>query len=253
MLELYHSGLTTCSKQIRLCLREKGLDYKSNYVELWNYENLNKDYLQLNEVGVVPTLVHDGVPIRNSFVIAEYIEDVFPEPSLLPATALARAKMRLWTWMADDIHLSATAVTYNANLQGMVDELNDADKLIMLEATPVPDRRARWQKLADGGIDQRELDTALAKIKWGMERFDEAIGAGPWVCGDEYSLADIMMLSIVHRTRELAPEIIAPDICPRVVEWRDRMMARPAVEYVYTPGTDETPKRPDGKSISGIT
>ena len=152
MLELYHSGLTTCSKQIRLVLREKGLDYESRYIELWNYENLNKDYLQLNEVGVVPTLVHDGVPIRNSFVIAEYIEDVFPEPSLLPATALARAKMRLWTWMADDIHLSATAVTYNANLQGMVDELNDADKLIMLEATPVPDRRARWQKLADGGI-----------------------------------------------------------------------------------------------------
>ena len=89
MLELYHSGLTTCSKQIRLVLREKGLDYESRYIELWNYENLNKEYLKLNEVGVVPTLVHDGIPIRNSFVIAEYIEDVFPEPSLLPSTALA--------------------------------------------------------------------------------------------------------------------------------------------------------------------
>ena len=104
MLELYHSGLTTCSKQIRLCLREKGLDYKSNYIELWNYENLNKDYLQLNEVGVVPTLEHDGVPVRNSFVIAEYIEDVFPEPPLIPSSALACAKMRLWTWTADDLH-----------------------------------------------------------------------------------------------------------------------------------------------------
>ena len=123
-----------------------------------------------------------------------------------------------------------------------------------LAAWTGPELAARddWiHRLSAGEI--AELDTALAKIKWGMERFDEAIGAGPWVCGDEYSLADIMMLSIVHRTRELAPEIIAPDICPRVVEWRDRMMARPAVEYVYTPGTDETPKRPDGKSISGIT
>jgi glutathione S-transferase len=71
MLELYHSGLTTCSKQIRLVLREKGLDYESRYIELWNYENLNKDYLKINEIGVVPTLVHDGVPIRNCFSGAE--------------------------------------------------------------------------------------------------------------------------------------------------------------------------------------
>ena len=252
MLELYHSGLTTCSKQIRLVLREKGLDYESRYIELWNYENLNKDYLKLNEIGVVPTLVHDGVPIRNSFVIAEYIEDAFPDPSLLPSTALARAKMRLWTWTADDIHLAATAVTYNANLQGMVNELSEEDKQIMLAATPVPDRRARWQKLADGGIDERELEGALAKIKWGMELFDQAIGVGPWVCGEEYSLADIMMLSIVHRTRELAPDVISTEVCPRVVEWRERMMARPAVEFVYKPGTDESPQRPGGKSISGI-
>ena len=97
MRELYHSGLTTCSKQIRLCLREKGLDYKSNHIELWNYENLNKDYLQLNEVGVVPTLVYHGVLIRNSFVIAKYVEDVFPEPPLISSSTLARAKMRLWT------------------------------------------------------------------------------------------------------------------------------------------------------------
>jgi len=73
------------------------LDYKRKYIELWYYENLNKDYLQLNEVGVVPTLVHDGVLIRNSFVIAKYIEDVFPEPPLIPSSALVRAKMRFWT------------------------------------------------------------------------------------------------------------------------------------------------------------
>jgi glutathione S-transferase len=67
MLELYHSGLTTCSKQVRHCLREKGLAYASRYVELWRYENLSPDYLALNPNGVVPTLVHDGTPIIISF------------------------------------------------------------------------------------------------------------------------------------------------------------------------------------------
>ena len=80
MLELYHSGLTTCSKQVRHCLREKGLAYTSRYVELWRYENLSPAYLNLNPNGVVPTLVHDGDAIINSFCINEYIEDAFPEP-----------------------------------------------------------------------------------------------------------------------------------------------------------------------------
>jgi Glutathione S-transferase, N-terminal domain len=71
MLELYHSGLTTCSKQVRHCLREKGLPYRSRCVELWHYENLSPAYLALNPNGVVPTLVHDSAPIINSFCINE--------------------------------------------------------------------------------------------------------------------------------------------------------------------------------------
>jgi glutathione S-transferase len=60
MLVLYHAGLTTCSKQVRFCLREKGLAYESRYVDLLRFENLRPDYLKLNPHGVVPTLVHDG-------------------------------------------------------------------------------------------------------------------------------------------------------------------------------------------------
>ena len=94
MLELYHSGLTTCSKQVRHCLREKGLSYKSRYVELWRYENLSPDYLELNPNGVVPTLVHDGVPssIRSastntSRMSSQNLPCVRPTPGSAPACA----------------------------------------------------------------------------------------------------------------------------------------------------------------------
>ncbi|MFL6802932.1 MAG: glutathione S-transferase family protein, partial [Xanthobacteraceae bacterium] len=112
MLELYHSGLTTCSKQVRHCLREKGLPYRSRYVELWRYENLSPAYLKLNPNGVVPTLVHDGVPILNSFCINEYIEDVFPDPPLRPADPNERARMRYWAWTADEVHLQLARLTH---------------------------------------------------------------------------------------------------------------------------------------------
>ena len=126
MLELYHSGLTTCSKQVRHCLREKGLKYESKYVELWRYENLSPDYLKLNPNGVVPTLVHDGTPVINSFCINEYIEDAFPEPPLRPADATERARMRYWAWTADEIHLQLARLTHARLLHARVKDLSAA-------------------------------------------------------------------------------------------------------------------------------
>ena len=73
MITLYHAGLSTCSKQVRMCLKEKGLAYESRFVELWTYENLHPEYLKLNPNGVVPTLVHDGAAIVNALAINEYI------------------------------------------------------------------------------------------------------------------------------------------------------------------------------------
>jgi glutathione S-transferase len=234
MLELYHSGLTTCSKQVRLCLREKDIPYTSHYIELWNYENLNPDYLKLNPNGVVPTLVHDGRPIYNSFVITEYIEDLYPEKPLRPADPLKRATMRLWTWTADDVHLATTMITYmNALRKHLDDDLSETDKEFMLASTPVPERRERWRRMVTGGYSMEEMQLSLDKCTHCMGRMEVALDSGPWLAGAEYSLADIHMLSIVHRYGELYPDLLDPNDYPRVTDWQSRMMDRPAVAWVF--------------------
>ncbi|MBM3527730.1 MAG: glutathione S-transferase family protein [Alphaproteobacteria bacterium] len=253
MLELYHSGLTTCSKQVRHCLREKGLPYVSRYVELWRYENLSPDYLKLNPNGVVPTLVHDGVPVINSLCINEYIEDVFPDPPLSPADPHERARMRYWAWTADEVHLQLARLTHARLLQARVDDLSPRDKEIMLKSTPVPDKRQRWNILATGGYSQAQLDTALDSVLFTFGRMDEELARrGPWLAGATYSLGDISMLAIVHRITELFPNRLDRAKFPRLVDWWDRSMARPAAAYAYSDATEETPKRPPTKSIDGI-
>src|SRR5262245_54134022 len=175
MLELYHSGLTTCSKQVRHCLREKGLPYKSRYVELWRYENLSPDYLKLNPNGVVPTLVHDGHPIINSFCINEYIEDAFPEPSLRPADPKERARMRYWAWTADEVHLQLARLTHARMLQASVNDLSDADRQTMLNQTPVPEKRDRWRILTKGGYSPEQLDAALDGVLFVFGRMQDEL------------------------------------------------------------------------------
>lgn len=253
MLELYHSGLTTCSKQVRHCLREKGLPYVSRYIELWRFENLSPEYLKLNPNGVVPTLVHDGVPVINSFCINEYIDDAFPEPPLRPADLHERARCRYWAWTADEVHLSLARLTHARMLQGMVKELTPADLQTMLRSTPVPEKRARWDLLANVGYTPQQLDAALDNVLFVFRRVEEEIERrGPWLAGATFSLGDISMVAIVHRIFELYPDRINRTDFSVLNDWWNRIMARPAAKFVYSEGTDEVPSRPAGKSIAGI-
>ncbi len=252
MLTLYHSGLSTCSKQVRHCLKEKGIAYESRYVELWRYENLNPWYLQWNPNGVVPALDHDGTAIYNAVPILEYIEDAFPERPLRPEDPKLRWKMRHWMWMGDYVHQAIIDLTFSARLQALVEELGEEDKAKMITHSPMPDRRERWRRLSTGGYTEGELRAALDIVDYTVAWLERELSQSTWIAGEEMSLADVYVLSNVHRIRELYPENVEPGRFPRVNAWRDRLMARPAAAEAYAPGTAETPPRPDGKSVEGI-
>jgi len=248
MLELYHSGNTTCSKQVRQHLNEKDVPYTSRYIELWNHANLSPEYLKLNPVGVVPTLVHDRVPIINSFCIMEYIEDVFPERPLRPADPVVRAKQRLWSWLADDVHPSVANATYNQQMRARHSKLDRASVEKIAARMPAPERRERFLRTATDGFSPRDIEAAWERIEYILGRFDNDLQPGPWTCGSFYSMADVAMLAIVERVHELQPERIARRL--RVAAWREHSFERPAVKKVYALGTDETPARPQAVSAN---
>ena len=253
MLVLYHGGLTTCSKQVRHCLREKRLVYESRYVNLFRFEHLSADYLKLNPNGVVPTLVHDGHVVINSACINEYIDEVFPDPRLSPAHPNDRARMRLWTWTADDAHIQGARLTRNRRLKASVQEMSEADVALVLARMPVPARRERWQRQTVGGHSDAEMETAAEHMWFVAETMERELVRGPWLAGEDFSLADIAMASLIHRTLELAPELLPHRTLPRLHGWYDRLMARPAAAFVYTAGTAETPKLAQQRTVAGIS
>ncbi len=253
MLVLYHSGLTTCSKQVRHCLREKGMAYESRYVDLLRFDHLSPDYLKLNPNGVVPTLVHDGKVIINSACINEYVEDAFPDPPLRPADLADRARMRRWVWTADDSHPMGARLTRNRRLKSAVEEMAKEDVALVLERMPVPGRRERWMRQTLGGHSPEEMDTALEHFGFLSGRMEEELAtSGPWLAGSTFSLADISMVSLVHRLFELFPETLPRDTHPQVNDWYARVMARPAAQFVYASGSPETPKLVQKRTVAGI-
>lgn len=93
MLEQYHHSDLIMSFKVRFCVAEKGLGWQEHRTILGRFENLTPQYLKINPDGVVPILIQDGEVILEYTIINEYLDEVFPSPSLKPATPLERAGM----------------------------------------------------------------------------------------------------------------------------------------------------------------
>ena len=103
MLEIYYSWYSICSEKVLICLFEKNLPFEGHHIDLFDFDQVQDDYLAVNPDGVVPTLVHDGRPVYESTVINEYLEDISPELALRPKDAYLRAEMRRWAQVFQDI------------------------------------------------------------------------------------------------------------------------------------------------------
>jgi glutathione S-transferase len=239
-LELYHSGLTSCSKKARLCLKEKGLTYKTHFVRLDKFEHHDPAYLKLNPNGLVPTLVHDGNVIIESGVINEYVDEVFPDKPLRPSDSVARARMRVFCKMADEYGLPATRIpTWTRTKAAQLKAMSAAEFEKVVKETPLVDHRLKLEALKGEGFSTHEFDEAYGKMDYVYERCESALASGPYLAGGPYSLADIAILPYVHAFKEVRPELMTTH--PRTREWYERVMARPAVQATYLPSAETSP------------
>ena len=107
-LDLYYLEETDsiCSNRVIVALAEKGItDWTPHKMLLVNRDQFKPEYLKLNPQGVVPTLVHDGRPIRESSLICDYIDDLRPDPALKPGDPIERYHMKEWVKLFDETRL----------------------------------------------------------------------------------------------------------------------------------------------------
>ena len=95
-LILYSYWRSSASYRVRLALAIKGLTYTQVPIHLLNHggEHTTEAYTKLNPQALVPTLIHNGHVLTQSLAIIEYIDEIFPDPPLLPASPLERAQTR---------------------------------------------------------------------------------------------------------------------------------------------------------------
>ena len=94
-MKLYSYFRSSASYRIRIALNLKGIEYEYHPINLLAGEQRSEAYIAINPLGLVPSLVlDDGEVLTQSIAVLEYLEERYPEPALLPADALARARVR---------------------------------------------------------------------------------------------------------------------------------------------------------------
>lgn len=106
MTTLYGYFRSSATYRVRIALNLKGLDYDQIPVNLVKGEQRGGEHLARNPQGLVPSLVlDDSAVVNQSLAICEYLDEVHPEPALLPVNALERARVRaLAQSVACEIH-----------------------------------------------------------------------------------------------------------------------------------------------------
>lgn len=103
---LYNYFRSSTSYRVRAALRFKKVEYEYLPVHIRKGGQDSAEYRAMNPQRLVPTLVlGNAPPLAQSLAIIEYLEERFPEPPLLPADPLERAKVRSIAYMiAMDTH-----------------------------------------------------------------------------------------------------------------------------------------------------
>jgi maleylacetoacetate isomerase len=128
-IQVYGFWRSIASFRVRVALRLKGLSFEEIPVDILSGEQFKPGYDNVNAEHVVPTFVHDGHSIFQSLAIIEYLDDIQPEPRLVPEDAKERAYARSLSLVAvADAHplivprvRKHLAKTFGANTEAIED------------------------------------------------------------------------------------------------------------------------------------
>ena len=199
MRTLYHLPLSPYCRKVRLALAEKRLPFELRVERAWERR---AEYLELNPAGTVPTLVEDnGFPIPDSQVICEYLDEAYPDSSLLGSTLGERVEIRrLVAWFDGKFARDVT------------DRLSGQKYLLRIAGRGQPDAGA----LRAGYANLRDH---LGHLGWLAEN-------RKWLAGSTISLADLAAaahLSVLDFTGDIDWTLNAA-----AREWYARMKSRPS-------------------------
>ncbi|MFW9260707.1 glutathione S-transferase family protein [Nostoc sp. CALU 546] len=195
-IKIYSAVVCPYAHRSRLVLQEKGIEF--DLIEI-NLQNKPEGFTDISPYGKVPALVHNNHRVWESAVINEYLNEVFPNPPLLPSSSIAKAQARIWIDFANTRFVPAFST--------------------LLRSPDIQQQEAAKQ----------ELYKHLEFIE--NEAFGKLSGDGPYWFGESVSLVDFTFYPWFERWAALKHHrgFALPEEFTRLRQWKKALKQRDSV------------------------
>jgi glutathione S-transferase len=234
MIDLYHHGSSVCAAKVRFALAEKEVPVdNSHYIDILKGEQFTEEYMKINPKAVVPSLIHDGQIINESTVICEYVDEVFPGPSLKPKSPYDRTLMRIWTKAVDEqLHPACGELTFVCCHRHIIKRLGEEKLKEFLSSTPDQSVTSKWKErkkeIVVEGFNAPGIETTIKLYDGYLKKMEETLSTNTWLAGEEFSLADIALTPYINRLDMLSMSGMWENgRFPKVTEWFNKIKAKP--------------------------
>jgi len=195
MMKLFCFPRSGNSREVRLVLAEKGVDYESINVHDKAFDKNNPEFRKASPKGKVPAIIDSGTYLSEAYDINVYLEEKFPQNPLLPEDPAERQRIREWVRVIDK-------------------ELVLKIGLLLIECIIKPKEQQKEE------TKQKYRNDIHKKLK----EVDAFLGQNEYLFAS-YSLADIALTPHLVALPRLGVEVA--DAYPRLVRWLERVKTRP--------------------------
>jgi len=200
-MKLYQS-IGPNPRVVLMFLEEKGAAIDRAFVDIMAGENRQPAFTALNPFGQLPLLeMDDGGHLSESTAICGYIEEKFPTPPLIGATAEERAVTNMLVRRLDYDVVAPMTTAFRGS-----------------EGLPMFQNRLRCLPEAADGLKACARD--------GLAAFDALLADKTWLAGDRFTLADILLYCLTEFGKMVGQP--TPDDLANLKAWSERVAARPS-------------------------
>lgn len=196
MIKLYHFERSGNSREVRVVLHEKNLQFEEVLVDVMKGDTKKPEFLKLNPLGKVPVLVDGDAVLYEASLINYYLDEKYPTPALMPKTPEARAEVRKWVYWG----------TY---------QMEKHMAPVLLEM--LLKSEDKW--------DREMIDKNKKALEAAMAVLNERLDGREYLCGD-YSIADA---TLTPHLAALGRIKFNPDASLKNFHaWMQRLKSRPS-------------------------